>query len=101
MDNTFKFDKIEFPKKIKKYSITKEERKWRNERERRRTKSIKNGFSILALKLPSFIRRGKDVKKLTKLEILNAAIEYIMLLDEYIKNGDELYNETDLISHLH
>ena len=34
MNNTFKLDKIEFPTKIKKHSITKNERKWRNERER-------------------------------------------------------------------
>ena len=61
-------------------------------------KTLKNGFSILAEKLPGFMRRGK--KKLTKLEMLNMAMEYIFLLQQYIKNGDELYNETDLISYL-
>ena len=100
MDNSFKLDTIEFRKKENKLSITKTERRWRNHRERRRMKKLSEAFTVLAMKLPSYIRRGKDFKKLRKLEILCMAIEYMKLLNEELKNGNELYNKTDLISYL-
>ena len=63
-------------------------------------KKLTEAFNILAKKLLSYIRRGKDFKKLRKLEIFCMAIEYMKLLNEELKNGDELYNKADLISYL-
>ena len=43
-------------------------------------KKLTEAFNILAKKLPSYIRRGKDFKKLRKLEIL-----CMKLLNENLK----------------
>ncbi|ESO84162.1 hypothetical protein LOTGIDRAFT_79697, partial [Lottia gigantea] len=56
----------------------------RNERERNRVKQVNNGFEILREHVPCI----KKNKKLSKVETLRRAVEYIKLLQQMLQEDE-------------
>lgn len=68
----------------------------RNERERNRVKMVNLGFETLREHVPS----GKKNKKMSKVETLKAATDYIKYLQDILQGDNEnLHGQTDLSSH--
>ena len=66
----------------------------RNERERTRVQSVNNGFETLRKHIPT----AAALKKMSKVNILNEAMEYIQYLRSVLQNATEVKNEPVLIN---
>lgn len=64
----------------------------RNARERRRVKMINNGYETLRHHVPA----GVDNKKLSKVETLRAAVDYIKYLQDLLQSENSASKSTDL-----
>ncbi|ESO84163.1 hypothetical protein LOTGIDRAFT_79694, partial [Lottia gigantea] len=56
----------------------------RNARERNRVKQVNNGFDTLRQRVPN----GKKNKKMSKVDTLRAAVEYIKNLQELLESNN-------------
>ncbi|KAK6169966.1 hypothetical protein SNE40_018475 [Patella caerulea] len=63
----------------------------RNERERNRVKLVNNGFEVLREHVPCI----KKNKKLSKVETLRRAVEYIKRLQQMIDDSDSICGDTN------
>lgn len=65
----------------------------RNERERNRVKMVNNGFAVLRQHVPN----GGKNKKMSKVETLRSAVEYIRQLQKLLgqTGGDSCYSTDD------
>ena len=70
----------------------------RNERERNRVKLINNTFASLREHLPDQINGIEKTKKMSKVDTLKAAIDYIRGLQELLEDHDTLTATQDMMS---
>ncbi|XP_013772255.1 achaete-scute complex protein T3-like [Limulus polyphemus] len=68
----------------------------RNERERNRVKLVNRGFAALRQHVPG----GATKKKMSKVETLRSAVEYIKMLQQLLRDDDENHNSQSVKSEL-